>query len=497
MNKNKINYDKHDVVFASDMNFWKHVLKRTNQAVIVLNDKRLPKKTLKKIGGTGIGYEKIYIIAYPSLLDPSKILYKNIIFDENSSGALDGFKHFVDSSVLDVEEYLASIKKSYNHYNYLPKNAKIKEIIVGDNDKFPVREPKSFTSTENTMFYRPEIKKNFDDKDEKEKKTETEYEKKSQINEETNKEFKPNIGTIAVKNLSNSDKIESEKESEKGDENEKTESITESPQSTSTGITQPISPLSTPISASTDLLTNNNKKDEKDEKDEKYEKDEKDDEYIKDSNGKICKRKNIDPKIGHCNMIKDSKGNVCNKKDINTKTNICNKDKQLMQSNDGKLCSKKDFDNNKKICKKIIEEPKTKSCKNVDTKTGKCLDTKVVKEKPKFKPLENDKEGKTQLIDKKGNKIIKNKEGKVVEVRDKQGKIIQTNLEKRKQIRELENKKKQEDEKHKQELENKKKQEQEKQKQNKKRTMPDYYKKTSKKKLKGGKRKTKKINSQI
>ena len=132
-----INYDEHAVVFASDMKFWKHVLERTKQVVLIIDEKQLPKKVKKQLGGTGIGYEKIYVIAYPSLLDPSKILYKNIIFDAHSAGAIDGLKHYIDSSVLDVEEYLASIKKSYDTFKFLPRDARIKEILVGNSDVFP------------------------------------------------------------------------------------------------------------------------------------------------------------------------------------------------------------------------------------------------------------------------------------------------------------------------------------------------------------------------
>ena len=41
-NKNKINYDNHSVVFASDMNFWKHILKRTKQVIIIVNNDLIP-----------------------------------------------------------------------------------------------------------------------------------------------------------------------------------------------------------------------------------------------------------------------------------------------------------------------------------------------------------------------------------------------------------------------------------------------------------------------
>jgi hypothetical protein len=423
------NYDDHAVVFASDMNFWKYVLERTKQVVLIIDEKKLPKKAKKQLGGTGIGYEKIYVVAYPSLLDPSKILYKSIIFDANSSGAIDGLKHYIDSSVLDVEEYLASIKKSYETFKFLPREARIKEILVGNSEVFPKLDMQPVG--DRTMFIRPDF----------------------QSTVEANKNIVPAptvSGPVSgpvpgpgpsmmpsfIGNLSSYAKPSSEPApSTTPDTNvyqgAPTSSIPDSNTNypPNTGIGQVIDRFGNTCSVANynqqtntcnDMSLNNmGNLDE-----------------VTDGSGNRCKRSDYDAKTHKCRdleeMATDASGNKCKVKNIDPKTGRCN----TVHDNNGVLCHKKNIGPDGKCAKPIVEDP-AKPCKNKDPKTGKCLDTAPAVPIPN-KPT-TDKDGNTVIQDKKtGNTITKKPDG-TVEVRDEKGNIVKTNKEKKSSPASLEN----------------------------------------------------------
>jgi hypothetical protein len=410
------NYDDHMVVFASDMNFWKYVLERTKQVVLIIDDKKLPKKVKKQLGGTGIGYEKIYVIAYPSLLDPSKILYKNIIFDANSYGVIDGFKHYIDSSVLDVEEYLASIKKSYETFKFLPREARIKEILVGNSEVFPKLDMQPIG--DQAMFIRPDFQPN-----------QMPTTMITNKNDTTTTTQTQDLSTMPsfIGNLSSYAKPSSEPTAST------TPDINVSQNAPSNSI--PDSGINYPPNIGDGQVTDGsgNKCDIKNYNartntcydtglnnigignlDE-----------LTDGSGNRCKKDDYDAKTHRCRdpeeMATDSSGNTCKYKNIDPKTGRCN----TVHDKNGVLCHKKNIGPDGKCTKPIVEEP-AKPCKNKDPKTGKCLDTKPVPNKPT-----TDKEGNTIIKDKKtGNTITKKPDG-TVEVRDAKGNIVKTNKEKK------------------------------------------------------------------
>jgi hypothetical protein len=432
------NYDDHAVVFASDMNFWKYVLERTKQVVLIIDEKKLPKKAKKQLGGTGIGYEKIYVVAYPSLLDPSKILYKSIIFDANSSGAIDGFKHYIDSSVLDVEEYLASIKKSYETFKFLPREARIKEILVGNSEVFPKLDMQSMG--DRAMFIRPDF----------------------QPTVEANKNNVPAPAAVGpgpgpaggptgprltqapstmpsfIGNLSSYAKPSSEPAAPDTNFSQSVPSSSSIPDSNTnyppnTGVGQVIdrtdrtdrfgntcnvANYNAQTNTCNDMSPNNmGNLDE-----------------VTDGSGNRCKRSDYDAKTHKCRdleeMATDASGNKCKVKNIDPKTGRCN----TVHDNNGVLCHKKNIGPDGKCAKPIVDGDTAvpaKPCKNKDPKTGKCLDTAPAVPVPN-KPT-TDKDGNTVIQDKKtGNTITKKPDG-TVEVRDAKGNIVKTNKEKKSQ----------------------------------------------------------------
>jgi len=414
------NYDDHAVVFASDMNFWKYVLERTKQVVLIIDEKKLPKKAKKQLGGTGIGYEKIYVVAYPSLLDPSKILYKSIIFDANSSGAIDGLKHYIDSSVLDVEEYLASIKKSYETFKFLPREARIKEILVGNSEVFPKLDMQPMG--DRAMFIRPDF----------------------QPTVETNKNSVPAAAVPVsgpgsgpypstmpsfIGNLSSYAKPSSEPAapdiniSQGAPSSSIPDSNTNYPPNTGVGQvtdrfgnTCSVANYNAQTNTCYDMSSNNmGNLDE-----------------VTDGSGNRCKRSDYDAKTHKCRdleeMATDASGNKCKYKNIDPKTGRCN----TVHDKNGVLCHKKNIGPDGKCAKPIVDGDTAvpaKPCKNKDPKTGKCLDTAhAVPNKPT-----TDKDGNTVIQDKKtGNTITKKPDG-TVEVRDAKGNIVKTNKEKKSQ----------------------------------------------------------------
>jgi len=332
INKRKklFNYDNHDVVFASDMNFWKHVLKRTKQVVIIIDDKKLPKKVKKQLGGTGIGYEKIYIIAYPSLLDPSKILYKSIIFDENSAGAIDGLKHYIDSSILDVEEYLASIKKSYDSFKFLPKEARVQEILVGNNVTFPKKTAQTYTREEDSdIFVRPSFQP-------MEASAPNIQELLSQKSNEVT-QSKPIITPMQSLIGPKEAKLSSDNETTNVPSTTTAPDITVSSSSTPVPSPVPSPPVPQPAFMPTSLTDYNMARP---------------DDFVVDTEGQRCQKKNSDPVTRKCKIDKimnndsndndythDAKGNVCMKKNVGKENNQCNVEK----SKDGKICNEKNI----------------------------------------------------------------------------------------------------------------------------------------------------------
>ena len=421
------NYDDHAVVFASDMNFWKYVLERTKQVVLIIDEKKLPKKAKKQLGGTGIGYEKIYVVAYPSLLDPSKILYKSIIFDANSSGAIDGLKHYIDSSVLDVEEYLASIKKSYETFKFLPREARIKEILVGNSEVFPKLDMQPMG--DRAMFIRPDF----------------------QPTVEANKNIVPVPGTVGpgpgprltqapstmpsfIGNMSSYAKPSSEPApittpdiniSQSAPSSSIPDSNTNYPPNTGVGQvidrfgnTCSVANYNAQTNTCNDMSLNNmGNLDE-----------------VTDGSGNRCKRSDYDAKTHRCRdleeMATDASGNKCKVKNIDPKTGRCN----TVHDKNGVLCHKKNIGPDGKCAKPIVDGDTAvpaKPCKNKDPKTGKCLDTAPAFTVPN-KPT-TDKDGNTVIQDKKtGNTITKKPDG-TVEVRDAKGNIVKTNKEKKSQ----------------------------------------------------------------
>lgn len=418
---NKNDYDNHNVIFAYDINFWKHILKRTDKVVIIIDKKKLDKKIHKQLGGTGIGYEKIYIIAYPSLLDPSKILYKSIIFDENSAGAIDGLKHYIDSTVLDVEEYLASIKKSYDSFKFLPEDARIQEILVGNEITFPIKSRSAINEGEEEISERPSFKPTIASA--------------PMIQEliTNNKSDTINISPVRVSNTEKS--LSSLTSAQEGKPDSETLKSTDTP-STVTNTPSTVSPTVT-NTPSTDSPTFTNAPTSTEDYNSASPED-----FIVDSDGKRCQKKNSDPKTRKCTIknaddvyIHDSKGTVCMKKNIGKDTNLCN----IEKTKDGKLCNRKNINiktgncdkEYKDECKKYSSDKKTCidppiiKCENLDPKTGNCNDKNIIKkDEKKISP--------NQIIDKKtGNIITKDTNGKVISITDKDGKPILSNKDKK------------------------------------------------------------------
>lgn len=416
------NYDDHAVVFASDMNFWKYVLERTKQVVLIIDDKKLPKKAKKQLGGSGIGYEKIYVVAYPSLLDPSKILYKSMIFDANSSGAIDGLKHYIDSSVLDVEEYLASIKKSYETFKFLPREARIKEILVGNSEVFPKLDMQPMG--DRAMFIRPDFQP-------------TVVANKSNVPMQGPRPRPgpgPGPGQAAstmpsfIGNLSSYAKPSSEPAQNTTPDINVSQGLPSSSIPDS-GTNYPSNVPNTGVGQVTDRFGNTcsvaNYNQQTNTCNEMSFNNIGNLDEVTDGSGNRCKRSDYDAKTHKCReleeMATDASGNKCKVKNIDPKTGRCN----TVHDNNGVLCHKKNIGPDGKCAKPIVEEP-AKPCKDKDPKTGKCLDTIPVPNKPT-----TDKDGNTVIQDKKtGNTITKKPDG-TVEVRDAKGNIVKTNKEKK------------------------------------------------------------------
>ena len=407
--KNGINYDDHAVVFASDMNFWKYVLKRTKQVVLIIDDKKLPKKVKKQLGGSGIGYEKIYVIAYPSLLDPSKILYKNIIFDANSYGAIDGFKHYIDSSVLDVEEYLASIKKSYETFKFLPREARIKEILVGNSDVFPKLEMRTVGDSDKYMMSN---NTNVITHDEQTTNIET---------SDSSPNISPNVSALTMETTPFT------MSSYTGPTQGKDTSVDVGNSNGTRGTDGADGSRGTDGTDGTDGTRNNmhagpnpypygqqdtipppgtqeeNKNAKPDTK---------------------CTDKDIS-KTGPC--IKDKKDKICVKEHIDDKTKLCKEPDSTVKDNTGIDCKLKNIDPETKRCN-IVKTKDGKLChtKNINTKTGNCdkeLDDKRETDKDN-KHVKYEVKKQTTFTDKSGKKIIKDKKGNIINITDKYGKEI-------------------------------------------------------------------------
>jgi len=318
-----------------------------------------------------------------------------------------------------VEEYLASIKKSYETFKFLPREARIKEILVGNSEVFPKLDMQPMG--DRAMFIRPDFQP-------------TVVANKSNVPMQGPR---PGPGQAAstmpsfIGNLSSYAKPSSEPAQNTTPDINVSQGLPSSSIPDS-GTNYPSNVPNTGVGQVTDRFGNTcsvaNYNQQTNTCNEMSFNNIGNLDEVTDGSGNRCKRSDYDAKTHKCReleeMATDASGNKCKVKNIDPKTGRCN----TVHDNNGVLCHKKNIGPDGKCAKPIVEEP-AKPCKDKDPKTGKCLDTAPVVPVPN-KPT-TDKDGNTVIQDKKtGNTITKKPDG-TVEVRDAKGNIVKTNKEKK------------------------------------------------------------------